>query len=158
MALPSHHPYDGLRTVDQVVKRQGRRDFRSRAFRAAGQLEPPLRGLTEQRVIEVVARMTGLSPEVMAGPRKGGSIAFARCLAVYIGRYLGRISTRRMARHLHRDDSSFVRPIARLETRLATDRDLRDLIDRIAREISKTTPAARSTENTAATQNSANQN
>ena len=101
--------------------------------------------------------MTGLSPEVMAGPRKGGSIAFARCLAVYIGRYLGRISKRRMARHLHRDDSAFVRPMARLDTRLATDEELRNLIDRIVQEIRKTTRAAWSTENTAANQNSANQ-
>jgi len=104
--------------------------------------EPALRGIAENTVITAVACNTGVSPEELAGLRKGGTVAFARCLAVHVGRQFAKISIRRMARHLHRDDSSFSRPLARLEARLATDAELRDLIDRIVRDIRASVPKA----------------
>lgn len=76
----------------------------------------------------------------MAGLRKGGTIAFARCLAVHIGRQFAKISIRRMARCLHRDDSSFSRPLSRLETRLVNDADLRGRIEQIVRDIREKEP------------------
>ncbi len=130
VASPS---YEDLRAVDQTVK--GEESFALQRFEAGNQLEPQLRGLSEDRLIEVVARMRGLSKDDLTGPRKGGPVASARCLAAYIARRLARISTRRLARRFHRDDSSFVRPMARLERRLEADGQLRDEIDRIVQEL-----------------------
>jgi putative transposase len=129
--------YEEIRTVDRVIK--GDERFAFERFESARQLDPPLRGLTEDHVIDVVARLTGFTRKEIAGPRKGGSVARARALAVYVARRMGRISTRRMARRLQRDDSSFVRPVAGLEERLATDPGLRRQIDRIVQEIRWTT-------------------
>jgi hypothetical protein len=57
---------------------------------------------------------------------------------------LGRISVRRVARRLGRDDSSFVRPIARLERSLDSDAALRDQVDRIIRDLTKPDPSPKS--------------
>jgi REP element-mobilizing transposase RayT len=125
--------YEALRAIDHTVK--GEEVFALERFDAADQLEPLLRGVSEERLIEVVAQSTGLAKEDLAGPQKGGAIAFARCVAAYLGRRFARISTRRLARRLHRDDSSFARPIARLEKRLETDLPLREQIGRMVAEL-----------------------
>lgn len=151
-ALPS---YEDLRAIDQIVK--GDEIFALDRFEAADQLAPLLRGLSEDRVIEVVARMRGLTQEDLTGPKRGGSIAFARCLAAYVARRLARISTRRLARRFHRDDSSFVRPMAKLEKRLETDGHLRDQIDRIVHELRRGSPEPRLSDEDPGDRTSANQ-
>ena len=128
--LPS---YEDLGAIEQVVK--GDESFALDRFEAERQLEPPLRGLSEDRLIEVVARTRGLTKTEMIGPQQGGSIAFARCLAAYVARRVSRISVRRLARRFRRDDSAFVRPIAKLEKRLESDGLLRAQIDRIIGEL-----------------------
>lgn len=128
--LPS---YEDLGAIEQVVK--GDESFALGRFEAGRQLEPPLRGLSEDRLIEVVARTRGLTKAEMTGPQQGGSIAFARCLAAYVARRVSQISVRRLARRFRRDDSAFVRPIARLEKRLESDGPLRSEIDQIIREL-----------------------
>jgi REP element-mobilizing transposase RayT len=128
--LPS---YEDLGAIEQVVK--GDESFALDRFEAGRHLEPPLRGLSEDRLIEVVARMRGLTKAELTGPQQGGSIAFARCLAAYVARRVTRISVRRLARRFRRDDSAFVRPIARLEKRLESDGPLRAQIDRIIGEL-----------------------
>ena len=136
---PATQPsYETLRAIDHTVK--GEEEFALERFEAGDQLEPLLRGVSEDRLIEVVARSTGLAKEDLTGPQKGGAIAFARCITAYLGRRFARISTRRLARRLHRDDSSFARPIARLEKRLETDGPLRDQIGRIVAELQSGSP------------------
>jgi putative transposase len=128
-----HPSYEELGAIEQVVK--GDESFALARFEAAKQLEPPLRGLSEDRLIEVVARARGLSKAELTACPQGGSIALARCLAVYVARQTSRISVRRLARRFRRVDSAFVRPIARLEKRLETDVSLRDQVDRIIAEL-----------------------
>ena len=128
--LPS---YEELGAIEQVVK--GDESFALDRFEAGKQLEPSLRGLSEDRLIEVVARSRGLTKAEMIGPQQGGSIAFARCVAVYVARQTTQISARRLAGRFHRDDSAFVRPMARLEKRLESDGRLRDQIDNIITEL-----------------------
>ena len=135
--LPS---YEDLGAIEQVVK--GDESFALGRFEAGRQLEPPLRGLSEDRLIEVVARTRGLTKAEMTGPQQGGSIAFARCLAAYVARRVSQISVRRLARRFRRDDSAFVRPIAKLEKRLESDGPLQNQIDRIIREL-RASPEAR---------------
>jgi hypothetical protein len=132
------HSYEDLRAIDQIVK--GDEIFAFERLEAGGQVEAPLRGLSEDRLIEVVARMTGMTKEDLTGAQKGGSVAFARCLAAYVGRRLCGISTRRLARRFQRDDSSFVRPMANLEKRLHTDGHLRDQLGQIVHELRSGSP------------------
>src|SRR5687768_13592496 len=111
-----HLAYEELGAIEQIVK--GDESFALGRFAAVSELEPPLRGLSEDRLIEVVARARGLTKADLIGPQQGGSIAFARCVAAYVARQASQISIRRLARRFRRDDSAFVRPIARLEKRL----------------------------------------
>lgn len=125
--------YERLRAVDQVVK--GDEVFALARFEEAGELTPPLRGLSEDRVIEAVSQSTGVSIEKLVGPNKGGKVAGARCLAAYVAARAGGISRRRMARRFHLDDSSLARPVARLESRLESDPRLRQTVERLIREL-----------------------
>ncbi len=122
-------PYEPSAAVDQAVV--GDETFAAKWLETSSETEPPLRGFTLDRLLEVVARDCGLTVGELAGPRRGGEIAAARCLAAYLARRLAGISVRRLARRLRRDDSSFVRPLAQLETRLGTDSGLRDRIERL---------------------------
>ena len=138
---PGPHPvYEEVGAIEQLVK--GDESFALGRFEAGNQLEPPLRGVSEDRLIEVVARARGLSKAELTGPQQGGSIAFARCLAAYIARRASRISMRRLARRFRRDDSAFARPIARLEKQLESDTALRDQIDEILAELCAAEPTA----------------
>jgi hypothetical protein len=60
-------------------------------------------------------------------------IAAARCRAAYLARRLFLIPVRRVAMRLGRDDSSFARPLARLESRLPLDHALQTRIERLTR-------------------------
>ena len=122
-----------LRAIARAIV--GDEEFALDRFAAADELRPPIPGLTEDRVLNAVARDTGFAVSELVGLRRGGSIAAARCLAAYLARHLGHISVRRMARRLGRDDSSFSRPLAQLDVRLRTDDVLRGQIDRLTRRL-----------------------
>jgi len=125
--------YEEDNVIDQSVK--GDEAFALGRFEAAGAAEPPLKGLTERRLIEAVAQESDLTVAELTGPRRGGHVAFARTLAAYVARRYGGISIRRLARRLCRDDSTFTRPLASLENRLAGDLALRGQIDRIVQRL-----------------------
>ena len=57
----SYPSYEGFHAIEQVIK--GDELFALHRFGESGQSEPPLRGLSDQRVIEVVARSMGLAAE-----------------------------------------------------------------------------------------------
>jgi hypothetical protein len=82
-------------------------------------------------LLETVARDGGLTLEDLRGRQRGGEIAAARCRAAYLARRLFRIPIRRVAMRLGRDDSSFARPLAQLESRLELDPALHATIDRL---------------------------
>jgi REP element-mobilizing transposase RayT len=84
-------------------------------------------------LLETVARDGGLTLEDLRGRQRGGEIAAARCRAAYLARRLFRIPIRRVAMRLGRDDSSFARPLAQLESRLELDPALQATIDRLTR-------------------------
>jgi len=127
--LDSSSEYENLPALDQVIK--GNEFFALMKFGEAGQLDPPLRGISEAGVIEAVSRLTDLPVEDLVGPSKGGAVADARCLAAFVAaRYAG-ISRRRMARQFHRDESSLARPVHRLEVRLHHDPELRRQVERL---------------------------
>jgi REP element-mobilizing transposase RayT len=126
-------PYTDLRAIDQIVK--GDELFALERFEAVGQLDPPLRGLSDSGVVAAVWRATGVNPDDSTGAGPKGSVAFARCLAAHLGKRLAQIPTRRFTRRFHLDDSSLVRPLAALDRRLETDAHLQAQIDRIARDL-----------------------
>ena len=122
----SERDYESIPAVDQAVK--GDETFALARFEQVGELTPPLRGLSEDRVIGAVSLATGVSIEALIGPLRGGTVAEARCLAAYVASRAAGISRRRMARRFHLDDSSLARPVARLESRVARDPRLRSQV------------------------------
>ena len=135
-APPAESEYEALRAVDQVVK--GDEVFALTRFEQVGELAPPLRGLSENRVIEAVSRSTGVAAEDLAAPTRGGAVAAARHLAAYVAFHAGGISKRRMARRFHLDDSSLARPVSRLESQLASDVKLRARVEGLIQALQAT--------------------
>jgi putative transposase len=111
--------YEDLASVGQVVK--GDEEFALLRFEKAGDIEPLLRGLSEARVVRSVAAVLDLGVEELRGPGRRRDLSEGRALAGYIGKRLGGISWNRMARYVHRDGSTLVRDIGRLEQRLAAE-------------------------------------
>ena len=131
---PSASPsYESLPVVQQVVV--GDDAFAAERLEAIGEPEPPLTTLALDDVLEFVARETGISVAVLAGPRRTRATAAARHLAAYLARRLCRIPARRVARRLGRDESAFARPLARLEDELVADTRLRGQIERLVRRL-----------------------
>jgi REP element-mobilizing transposase RayT len=128
-----------LPAIGQAV--EGDEIFARERFAAAHALQPKLRGLSEERLLEAVAMETGVSAARLQGPQRGGETASARCLLAYVGCRLGGISIRRISRLLNRDGSTLVRPVARLEGQLKSDPSLQSRIDRIVDRLSGVTGA-----------------
>jgi hypothetical protein len=93
--------------------------------------DPVLSGIPLDQLLETVARDCGLTLEDLRGRRRGGEVAAARCRAAYLARRLFGIPVRRVAMHLGRDDSSFARPLANLESRLELDHALQARLQRL---------------------------
>jgi putative transposase len=110
----------------------GDRAFAIDRFEAAAEPTWSIKGVTPDKLLDAVSDETGISLSELASRSRGGDVAFARCLAAYAGSRFGGLSVRCIARRLGRNDSSFVRPVARLERRLDHDGALRDCVARIA--------------------------
>ena len=130
---PADSEYEAIRAVDQVVK--GDELFALTRFEQVGELTPPLRGLSEDRVIDAVSRVTGVPLEDLLGSTKRGAVSTARHLAAYVAFRAGGISRRRMARRFHLDDSSLARPLSRLESRLKSDTKLRERVEGLIQDL-----------------------
>ena len=94
--------------------------------------DPTRRQIRLDELLEIVASECGLSLADLLGRARGGEVADARCRAVYLARRLFRIPIRRLALRLRRDDSSFARPLARLENRLEHDPALQARMQRLS--------------------------
>ena len=132
------HPYPLEEVVDQVV--MGDQVFAASRFEDRFHRDKPLRGIGVDRLLGVVARELGLSLDELASTARSARVSEARCVAAYLARRFARISVRRVANRLNRDDSSFVRPLARLESRIRGDADLRATVDRIVRALRQLGP------------------
>lgn len=93
--------------------------------------DPVLSAIPLDQILEIVARDGGLTLEDLLGRRRGGDVAAARCRAAYLARRLFAIPVRRVALRLGRDDSSFARPLAILESRLELDQALKARLQRL---------------------------
>jgi hypothetical protein len=101
------------------------------AFESAPPQDPVVLRIQLDDLLEIVARECGLTLADLTGRERGGEVADARYRAAYLARRLFRIPLRRVALRLQRDDSSFARPIARLEIQLEQDAALRARMQRL---------------------------
>ena len=124
--------YEDLRSIGQV---EGEEEFAFRRFEEAGEVKPRLRGLSEARVVSFVADAMNLSVKDLRGPGRRRDLSEGRAIAGYVGKRLGEISWNRMARYVHRDGSTLVRDIGRLEQELARDAVKRRRITAIPRAL-----------------------
>lgn len=122
--------------------------FATARLNAADSGGVPLRGVDLDTVLSAVARDGGVRLADLVGPRPGGELAAARCRAAYIAHRYARIPVRRVARRIGRDDSTFARPLDRLERQLAVDPALRARIDRLVEGLRTPSPPALAQEST----------
>ncbi len=141
MADGSSSSYSESPAVGQVVK--GDVAFANVRFEEACEIDPPLKGISEGRVVDAVSRVVGVHPADVREGKRSERLREARCLAAYIGKRFGGISRARMARYVQRDESSLVQPVARLERAIDSDPVLRRRVDRIVRDLrDKSSPQA----------------
>ena len=107
--------------------------------------DPIVRQIRLDDLLEIVAGECGLTLQDLRGRLRGGEIADARCRAAHLARRFFGIPLRRVALRLGRDDSSFARPLARLEQRLQRDAVLHARMQRLAATLkaAATTPEIR---------------
>ncbi len=139
-ALPAYEP---AQARGQAVV--GDASFAAERFGGTDQGHPPLRGIDIDDVFAAVAHDCGVSLADLTGPNPGGELAAARCRAAYVANRFARIPIRRVARRLGRDDSTFSRPLARLERCLDADPELRARIDRLVEALRPTPTVPKST-------------
>jgi REP element-mobilizing transposase RayT len=122
--------YDPSRALDQAVV--GDEVFAAAQWDAAPAVSRPrAREARLDDVLGAVARDGGFTTADLYSGRRGGELAATRCRAVYLARLICGVSARRVALHLGRDDSAFVRPLARLERSLETDPATRARMNRL---------------------------
>jgi REP element-mobilizing transposase RayT len=124
---------EDLPVVKQVVV--GDSDYAVELLEASGEHEPTLPTLSLDDVLKLVSRETGVPLAVLVSHRRNRPAAAARCLTAYLAHRVGRISVRQVARRFGRDDSVFVRPLARLERELTRDGDRRRRVDGLVRAL-----------------------
>ena len=134
-APPRGPEYEPSEAVAQAVI--GDSAFAVARFHESSEPEPTLRGMDVDRLLEIVARDSGLTVAALRGSRCGGEVAAARCRAAYLARRYCGIPVRRLARNLGRDDSAFTRPLAKLEANLQLDHGLQHRIRRLLRTLAQ---------------------
>ena len=123
--------YDPADAIDQVVL--GDDAFAAAQWNACGPTAPRPRPRADrlEEVIDAVARDGGFTTADLRSGCRDGELAATRCRAIYVARLLCGVSARRVALIFGRDDSTFVRPLARLERLLETDSAVRSRVDRL---------------------------
>jgi hypothetical protein len=134
-ASPQGPEYQPSTAVAQAVI--GDSAFAVARFQEVGDPQQTLRGIDVDRLLDIVARESGIAVATLRGPRCGGEVAAARCLAAYLARRYCGIPVRRVARSLGRDDSAFTRPLASLEARLQLDQSLQRTMRRLVRALAQ---------------------
>lgn len=129
-------PYEDVPSVAQLVK--GEEPYALERFEEAGIEESFLPGLTPERVLKAVAEELKLDLAELQGPGRSRRMSEGRAVAGYLGKTLGRIPWSRMARRVHRDGSTLVRDVGRLEERLRDDSRLLRRIGAISRALGAT--------------------
>lgn len=124
---PAHEPTESLHPPAAVGP-----PLTAPHLEPAATLDPILREIRLDDLLEIVAHECGLTLAILLGRQRGGEVADARCRAAHLARQFFRIPLSRVALRLNRDDSSFARPLARLESRLERDPDLQARMRRLA--------------------------
>ncbi len=125
--------YEDVESLGQVVK--GDEEFALQRFERAREIEPRIRGLKESRILAAVGAIFDLGVEDLRGPSRRRDLSEARAVAGYLGRRLGGFSWARTARYLHRDESTLVRNIQRLEEVLKSSARLRRRVSAVVKRL-----------------------
>jgi chromosomal replication initiation ATPase DnaA len=110
---------------------KGDESFAERVLRDAKEPRILRRGLTVEKVAREVARRLEVGLAEMGSPGRGRAASEARTLTAWVGREAGNLSIARTAKYFERDTSTMTRNVARLETRMRQEKEMR----RVGREI-----------------------
>ncbi len=124
--------YEGLKAVARVVK--GDEDYARTVLESSIDPEIHPRWSIEQ-IARIAARRAGVGLEELRGRALPGERSRVRALAGFVASRHCRIPLTKTAEFFHRDGTTLVRDVRRLESELARKPELRDEIAAILREI-----------------------
>ena len=122
--------YDQLRSVGQLVK--GDEGFARRALEKSDDRELIRRKISVGQVARLVAEAEGLDLDYLRGLTRRRDASAARAMVGHLARAYGRIPYSDTAEFFNRDPSTLSRDIRRFESSLASSRELRAKISRLA--------------------------
>jgi REP element-mobilizing transposase RayT len=128
-------PYPEIRPVAQVVK--GDDGFARAAFDRAGECLP-YRTCTVAQIVRAVAQLTGLDEEDLRGRAISRERARARAMVGHVARQHAHIPLTRVAEFLHRDPTTLVKDLRKLETELDGSSEVRWQLAAVIRELGLT--------------------
>jgi chromosomal replication initiation ATPase DnaA len=127
MGEPAETPYDQVETHGGTVK--GDEEFAQAAFRSAGEFVPKRRGISTARIAAAVAHTYEVQPGALGRPGRYRDLSQLRALTALVAREVAGHSVASVARYFHREESTLVRTVLKLEQEIAGNRRLRAAFD-----------------------------
>jgi REP element-mobilizing transposase RayT len=127
MGEPAEAPYEQVEAHGGAVK--GEEEFAEAAFRTVGEFVPKRRGISIARIAGAVAREHEVDTVALGRPGRYRNLSRLRALTALVAREVAGHSVASAARHFHREESTLVRRVLKLEREIAEDRRLRAMVD-----------------------------
>lgn len=126
-------PYEEVETHEGTVK--GDEGFAEATFRQIGDFVPKRRGVSIGRVAEAVSSHNGVSAASLGRPGSYRDLARLRAMTAFVAREVAGHSVASAARHFHREESSLVRGVQKLELEIENDRQARREVEGLLAEL-----------------------
>jgi putative transposase len=120
MGEPSESPYEQVETHGATVK--GEEEFAQVAFRTAGEFVPKRRGISIARIAAAVAREHKVETAALSRPGRYRDLSQLRAFTALVAREVAGHSVASVARYFHREESTLVRRVLKLEQEMADNR------------------------------------
>jgi putative transposase len=127
MGEPAESPYEQVETHGGTVK--GEEEFAQAAFRTAGEFVPKRRGISIVRVAAAVAREHEVETAALGRPGRYRDLSQLRALTALVAREVAGHSVASVARYFHREESTLVRRVLKLEQEMADNRRHRAAVE-----------------------------
>ena len=129
MGEPAESPYELVETYGGAVK--GEEEFAQAAFRTAGEFIPKHRGISIARVAAAVAREHEVETAALGRPGRYRNLSQLRAITALVARAVAGHSVASVARYFHREESTLVRRVLKLEQEMAASRRERAAVERL---------------------------
>lgn len=127
MGEPAESPYEQVETHGGTVKSE--EEFAQATFRTLGEFVPKRRGISIARVAAAVAREHEVETAALGRPGRYRGLSQLRALKALVAREVAGQSVASVARYFHREESTLVRRVLKLEQEMADNRRHRAAVE-----------------------------